>query len=120
MRFVSIGRGQRSPNLMKAIGGYVSTPGPNELNGRPLPSVTSRARTTRRAIGRLHLGRRSRVERHQLTMQRLEAFFLGVLEQCGVHIRPAAGHFHRVGDAAQVQARAGDEHGAIVARFDRP
>ena len=25
-----------------------ATPGPNELNGRPLPIVTSRARTSRR------------------------------------------------------------------------
>jgi len=48
VRVASADRAQRSPNWMNGTGGYVSRPGPNELNGRPLPMVTSSARTIRR------------------------------------------------------------------------
>ena len=37
-------------------------PGRSDENGRPLPRVTSRARTTRRRLRRLHAGGRGRVE----------------------------------------------------------
>ena len=38
------------PGGRPGLGGYRSSPGPNEENGRPDPSVTSRARTRRRSL----------------------------------------------------------------------
>ena len=41
---------RRSPTIVNAVGGWASSPGPKLENGRPLPIVTSRARTIRRRL----------------------------------------------------------------------
>ena len=50
IRRANTSRGQRRPSCATGLGGYTSSPGPNELNARPLPTHTSSARTTRRVF----------------------------------------------------------------------
>ena len=114
MRSASSGRGQRRPICVNATSaGTTSMPGPNELNGRPLPTLTSRARTMRRPF--VGLDPRRRRPGRASASSACSAAPPSSARRASSSAR-TSGHWpgtsSRIGDGAQVQPGAGDEHGA--------
>ena len=88
MRSVRVSRSQRRPIWTTSVGGNADTPGPNELNGRPLPTVTSSARSTRRRlVGSIRVGG-ERVERGEAGVERGRRLRL----QAGANLGVLTGH----------------------------
>ena len=117
MRSARAARGHRIPICTASVGGNAPTPGPNELNGRPLPSVTSRAAHDASPVVRLHLLRPppGRARAVAGTAPRCRRSGL----QLGTDVGPGAGHLESVEDRGQIQAGPGDEQRSTAATVDR-
>ena len=97
--------------------GRPASPGPNDENGRPLPSVTSRARTTRRRLVGFHPGG---AERDRAPRSRsCRTLVSGSSSSSAPRLRDTGRGWSRPSTAApQVETGAPDEQGAMPARFD--
>ena len=126
MRAASTGAGDAQADL-EHVGRRVGVEaGPKELNGRPLPNVTSRARTMRRRFAGSVFAAAARVEPPQALM---EGARVAVAFEVGPHLRPLPRRLEAIDHGPDIQARAADEergrgrepqwpHDAVVPRLE--